>query len=229
MKALVVAAHPDDETLGCGGLMARLAEAGAEVGTLIVGEGIASRGDLADKEVAALQKDLHGNARQAVLLLTGNSPKLLGYPDNRLDSVPLLDIVQEVEEVISELRPEVVLTHFGGDLNVDHQVVFRAVMTATRPMLNTCVRELYSFEIPSSTEWAFGKVSGLFKPNTFVDVTDFMDVKLDALACYDSEARPFPHPRAPKAVRDLAAARGAGVGRNAAEAFVRVWGRYTID
>ncbi|OAI39076.1 hypothetical protein AYO39_03220, partial [Actinobacteria bacterium SCGC AG-212-D09] len=143
-----------------------------------------------------------------------------GYdlPDNRFDSVAILEVIRIVEALISRIRPTIVYTHQAGDLNVDHAVVHRAVLTATRP--GTCpVRELYAFEIPSSTEWAFGQLEPRFSPNTFVDVSTTLDRKLEAMELYRSEARSFPHPRSPEALRALAVLRGSQASLEAAEAF----------
>src|SRR5262249_1522936 len=117
------------------------------------------------------------------------------------------------------LTPETVYTHSVGDLNIDHVVVHRAVLTATRPIAGRPVRELYSFEVPSATEWAFGEFAGPFRANLFVDVTATLDVKIQALKAYESEMRAFPHPRSTEAIRAMAQRWGSAVGVSAAEAF----------
>ena len=139
-------------------------------------------------------------------------------PDNRFDSVAILDVIKIVEALLSRIHPTIVYTHQAGDLNVDHAVVHRAVLTATRP--GTCqVRALYAFEIPSSTEWAFGQLEPRFNPNTFVDVATTLDRKLEAMELYESEAAEFPHPRSPVALRALAVLPGSQASLEAAEAF----------
>jgi LmbE family N-acetylglucosaminyl deacetylase len=220
MKVLVVAAHPDDEVLGCGGTMARLAGEGHEVFLSIVAEGMTSRA--ANREDAdRLQLDtLHAQARQAAQLLRVKDTFLEGLPDNRLDTVPLLDVVKTIESLITRISPDRIYTHHPGDLNFDHNVVSRAVLTAARPMSGCTVKELYQFEVPSSTEWAFQQYEDNgFRPNTFVDISQTLEVKVKALACYESEVRPFPHPRSSEALRAIAQRWGTVAGCRAAEAF----------
>jgi LmbE family N-acetylglucosaminyl deacetylase len=219
MSILVVAAHPDDEILGCGGTMARLAREGREVRIAILAEGMSSR--YAQREDADQQQlqHLHARAHQAANKVGAKELVLCKLPDNRLDAVPLLDVVKLVEELITRFRPEVVYTHHPGDLNVDHGVVHRAVLTATRPVAGQCVREIYAFEVPSSTEWAFQRLEPSFRPNVFVDIKETLEVKIDALACYDTETRPFPHPRSAEALRAIATRWGSVADLHAAEAF----------
>lgn len=219
MKVLVVAAHPDDEVLGCGATAARLAEEGQDVHFAILGEGITSRhgqGSDADKNQMF---SLHQHAHAAAEKVGAKSLELYNLPDNRLDTVPLLEVVKIVEDLIERLRPEIIYTHHAGDLNVDHGVVHRAVLTATRPVTGQTVREIYAFEVPSSTEWAFQQLQPSFRPNVFVDVARTLELKIAAMECYKSEARKFPHPRSPEALRALAVRWGSVVGCAAAEAF----------
>jgi len=219
MSVLVVAAHPDDEILGCGGTMARLAREGHEVRIAIVAEGMSSR--YAQREDADQQQleHLHARAQQAANKVGAKELVLSKLPDNRLDTVPLLDVVKLVEELITRFRPEAIYTHHPGDLNVDHGVVHRAVLTATRPVAGQWVREIYAFEVPSSTEWAFQRLEPVFRPNVFVDIAETLETKLEALACYDTETRKFPHPRSAEALRAIAARWGSVAGLPAAEAF----------
>ena len=219
MTVLVVAAHPDDEILGCGGTMTRLAREGDEVRIAILAEGMSSR--YAHREDADPQKlqHLHARAKQAADKVGAKEVVLCKLPDNRLDTVPLLDVVKTVEELVARFRPEIIYTHHPGDLNVDHGVVHRAVLTATRPMSGQCVRDVYAFEVPSSTEWAFQRLEPSFRPNVFVDITDSLDTKIAALACYDTETRKFPHPRSAEALRAIATRWGSVVGLQAVEAF----------
>lgn len=219
MKVLVIAAHPDDEVLGCGATIARLAKEGNEVHLAILAEGITSRySQRADADPSLLQK-LHARSRQAASLLGAKDITLHGLPDNRMDTVPLLDVVKIVESLIQKISPSRVYTHHGGDLNIDHTVVSRAVLTATRPIAGCPVKEVYFFEVPSSTEWAFQQFESAFRPNVFVDVGDTLEVKVRAMACYESEARAFPHPRSPEALRASAQRWGSVAGCTAAEAF----------
>jgi LmbE family N-acetylglucosaminyl deacetylase len=219
MNVLVVAAHPDDEILGCGGTMTRLTREGHEVRIAILAEGMSSRfAQREDADQKQLQR-LHAQAQQAADKVGAKELILCKLPDNRMDTVPLLDVVKLVEDLVERFRPEVIYTHHPGDLNVDHGVVHRAVLTATRPAPGQCVREIYAFEVPSSTEWAFQHVEPLFRPNVFVDITETLETKIKALACYDTEMREFPHPRSAEALRAIATRWGSVVGLQAVEAF----------
>lgn len=218
-RVLVVAAHPDDEVLGCGGTAARLAQEGQEVHIAIMGEGITSRHSCRHEADANQLTDLHQQVHAAASKIGAKDAVHFKLPDNRLDTVPLLDVVKLVEQLVDKLKPQVIYTHHPGDLNFDHGVVHRAVLTATRPMKGQCVREIYAFEVPSSTEWAFQRVAPSFHPNVFVEVTDTLEAKISALACYGTETRQFPHPRSPEALRAIATRWGSVVGCQAAEAF----------
>ncbi len=222
MNILVVAAHPDDELLGCGGTAARLAREGHPVYMAILGEGITSRGAKREQADASAVRNLQECSRRVADLLGVKELSLHGLPDNRFDSLPLLDVIKIVEELIERWRPTAIYTHHGGDLNVDHQVVSRAVLTATRPVKGHPVRELYMFEVASSTEWAFQQLSPVFKPNVFVDIEDTLSLKLEGMRLYESETREFPHPRSSEALTAIARRWGSVVGCNAAEAFEAV-------
>jgi LmbE family N-acetylglucosaminyl deacetylase len=219
VKVLVIAAHPDDEVLGCGATAARLVMEGHDVHFAILGEGITSRhrgrSDVDPAQLAAL----HQKAHAAAAKLGVKHVVLHKLPDNRLDTVPLLDIVKIVEDIVDQIQPEVIYTHHSGDLNIDHGVIHRVVLTATRPTAEQLVREIYAFEVPSSTEWAFQRLEPSFRPNFFVDVTRTLEAKIAAMECYDTEVRQFPHPRSPEALRALAVRWGSVAGCAAAEAF----------
>lgn len=221
-RVLVIAAHPDDEVLGCGGTMCRLAQEGHEVYVAILGEGITSRYDQPDDADRALVGKLHQRSQEVAAHLGAKEVTLYGLPDNRMDTVPLLDVVKIIEELVQRLQPSVVYTQHGGDLNVDHGVVFRATMTATRPMTGEPVRSIYTYEVGSSSEWAFHQFQPFFHPNVFVDIGRTLERKIEAMAIYESEARPFPHPRSPAALRAQALHWGATVGVPAAESFCLV-------
>lgn len=222
-RVLVVAAHPDDEILGLGGTLARHVSAGDDVRALIVAEGITSREQQRDAMVQAdALADLRSAALSAAAVLGCQPPQFLGLPDNRLDSIDLLDIVKPIQVIIDEQRPTVVYTHHGGDLNIDHRLVYQAVLTACRPMPGDFVRAIYAFETVSSTEYGVARGNDMFCPTHFVNVTDWLDVKRRALECYRSEMRPFPHARSLENVEHLARYRGASVGIEAAEAFMVV-------
>ena len=219
MRLLVIAAHPDDEVLGCGGTIARLASTG-DVHIAILGEGVTARS--MDRTNADQPKidNLYSHARQVSKLLGAKSISFDGFPDNRFDTIPLLDVVKCVERIIDEFSPSIVFTHHPGDLNIDHQVTFRSVLTATRPAgAPGDVSDIYSFEIPSSTEWSFQMLSPQFKPTIFYDVTDTIDLKIQGMESYRSETRPFPHPRSPQALRAIARRWGSVIGVPYAEPF----------
>jgi LmbE family N-acetylglucosaminyl deacetylase len=219
MKIMVIAAHPDDEVLGCGGTIARLVREGHQVFIAILGEGITSRYAKRDHADQSLLQALHARSKKVAELLGAKDLFMYSLPDNRFDTVPLLDVVKIIEDLIGNLAPDVIYTHHSGDLNVDHVIVHRAVLTATRPMQGQSVREIYAFEVPSSTEWAFQCYEPVFRPNVFVDISETLDLKVRALAQYETEVRVFPHPRSPEAITVIARRWGSVVGCDAAEAF----------
>ena len=220
---VVVAAHPDDEVLGCGATVARHCDEGDEVHALILSEGITARDGVRDADVRQAEIEaLRSCAFAAAKALGARQPRLAGFPDNRLDTIPLIDVVKQVENVVRELRPSVIYTHHGGDLNVDHRIAHQAVLTACRPLPGGSVTEIYAFETASSTEWSGTGIGASFEPSRFVDVTRWMQRKLQALRAYGTEMRAFPHARSLEAIEALARWRGASVGVAAAEAFVAV-------
>jgi LmbE family N-acetylglucosaminyl deacetylase len=216
-RILIVAAHPDDEVLGCAGTIARLTEEGHEAYTLILGEGITSRDasrarDKRSGEIEAL-KD---RAREANKTIGVKEVFLRDFPDNRFDEAALLDIVKAVEETVVAIKPEVIFTHHRNDLNIDHRITYNAVLTACRPACAPRVREIYSFEVPSSTEWNYPYV---FNPTRFINIARSMKRKLSALRRYDSELKRYPHPRSMEGVKLNAAYWGMRTGLKYAEAF----------
>jgi LmbE family N-acetylglucosaminyl deacetylase len=220
-KILVVAAHPDDEILGCGGTIAAHAQAGDEVHVVIMAEGLTSR--LAQRDTNAVQPELANLAdiaRKANAMLGVASLTLHGLPDNRMDSLDRLDVIKLVEQELERITPAVVYTHHAGDLNIDHRVVHESVLTACRPMPGHSVQSLLFFEVPSSTEWMPAASAPCFAPNWFVDISGTLDLKRKALECYQSEMRAWPHARSIQAVQHLAGWRGATIGVEAAEAFM---------
>ena len=219
MNVLVVAAHPDDEILGCGGTMGRLVREGHSVYISILGEGITSRHAQRTAADPVALKALRESSQRAAKLLAVKDLVLHGLPDNRFDTLPLLDIVKAIEELIEHWQPEAVYTHHGGDLNVDHQLTSRAVLTATRPLEGRPTKDLYMFEIASSTEWGFAQLSPVFKPTVFVDISATLELKLEAMRQYESEMRNFPNPRSIEALTAIARRWGGVAGCAAAEAF----------
>ncbi|WP_338668959.1 PIG-L deacetylase family protein [Pseudodesulfovibrio methanolicus] len=219
---LVVAAHHDDEVLGCGGTMARLAEAGHPVVSAVLGQGAVCRESAMDaSEREAVEAMMARQAAAAARVLGAKFVQTGMFPDNAFDSVPLLDIVRCVESVIERVRPQLILTHHGGDLNVDHRLTARAVQTAARPLPGSGVRTILAFEVLSSTEWTPVEEPG-FRPDVFVDVAARLDRKIEAMGCYESELQAFPHPRSEGGIRHLAGFRGGSAGLAAAEGFALV-------
>jgi len=220
-SVLVIAAHPDDEVLGCGGTLARLAAEGARVHILLMADGETSRSSGGRQQMkrgaVAARK---AAAEAACAIVGGTSVEVLQLPDNRLDGLELLDVVRRIETAIDQHRPTRVFTHHGGDVNIDHRIVHDAVIAACRPVPAQPVKELRFFEVPSSTEWRPPGSAEPFNPNSFFDITATIATKLKALEVYGAELRPFPHPRSLQAVTALAHWRGASVGVPAAEAFV---------
>lgn len=216
-KVLAVASHPDDEILGCGGTLAKLAKRGHEVFTLILGEGVASRYEKTEKQKAKRQiEELKKQIYAANEIIGIKEVFTYDFPDNRFDIVPLLDLVKSIEKVKEKVKPHIVFTHYEKDLNIDHQLTYRAVITATRPSPNEVVKEIYSFEVLSSTEWNYPTT---FSPDVFFDITETIDIKRRALKCYKSEMRDFPHPRSSEGIESNAKFWGIKVGVKYAEAF----------
>lgn len=212
---LVVAAHSDDEVLGCGGTLRRHVQAGEQVAVMHFTDGVGSRDSGREEAVAERER-----ASECAASVIGFEWVARGdFPDNALDSVPLLELVRFVEEVVGRVSPDVVYTHHAGDLNVDHEMAFRATLTALRPQPGAPRPEIRSYEVPSSTEWSHRSLAAGFTPSIFVDISQQWEHKLEALACYREELRPPPHPRSLESVDALARRRGAQSGLLLAEAF----------
>jgi LmbE family N-acetylglucosaminyl deacetylase len=218
-KILCVAAHPDDEVLGCGGTLAKFAREGAHIRTVIVAEGITSRSTKRSTTKSSRELDLLRKQTEAAAKILGvKGVDFLQLPDNRLDSLDLLDVIKPLESIIAKFKPNMVFTHFAGDLNVDHQIVNKAVLTACRPLPGSSIEKIFEFEVLSSTGWS--SLSGpQFTPQVSVDISKFLVQKERALEIYQGEMRPFPHARSIECVLALAKLRGGQVGFSAAEAF----------
>lgn len=216
---LIVVAHPDDEVLGCGGVIAMHANTGCDVFVLILGEGISSR--YSDRKSVRSEKfsDLKEQAKDAARILGVKKIFFSDFPDNSFDSLPILKIIKEIEKVKRLTRPGIIYTHHYGDLNIDHRITYRAVLTACRPLKDESVSEIYSFEVSSSTEWSGPNKENIFIPDRFVDISKTIDKKTEALRSYRYELRPYPHPRSIKGIRAVAAKRGLEAGLKFAESF----------
>lgn len=218
-NVLVISAHPDDEVLGMGGTIAKLVKNGCVVDHLIVTDGSSSQyrdSDHLAEIIAAKKKE------------TRNCADILGVrniyygelPDMKLDTIPHIRINSVIEEVIDKVQPDTVFTHFWGDVNCDHQNVYKSTLVAVRPLMGMMVRELYCYRVPSSTEWTPNKADTMFMPNYFVDIEKFAEQKYKAFACYSTELRDYPHPRSIQYLRETDKTAGLRVGLLSAEEFV---------
>ena len=210
-RVLIIAAHPDDELLGCGGTAALHAQAGDTVTSVIVCEGESLR--YGPNGVGQSE-----HIRLAAATLGVEDVRPLGFADQRLDTLPLTELIQPLEQAVRDVRPAVVYCQYGGDINRDHHLVFQAALVATRPT-EGCIRAVYAFDTASSTEWAYPRS---FTADTWVDISATLERKLQAMACYTSELRPYPHPRSLEALRHRAHAWGNQQCLDAAEAFMTI-------
>lgn len=221
-RIMIVVAHPDDELLGLGGTMHRLIKNhGVRTHVVILGEGITSRGEVRDTEKMKAELETHrNNIKNAQAAIGYHSVAIYDFADNRFDSHDLLDIVKVVEKEKNAFKPDVIFTHHGGDLNVDHRLTFQSVITATRPMEQEQVTTVITFETPSGTEWQASSDPLKFSPNMFVALhKEDVDAKIKGMESYEFERREYPHPRSPEALETAAKTRGVQVGRQYAEAF----------
>lgn len=221
-KIMIVVAHPDDELLGCGATMHKLIhEYNTTIHVLILGEGITSREDqrnlVKSKDDLEIHKKNIKDAQKAIGYQIVNTHN---FPDNRFDTVALLDIIKIIEKEKKDFQPEIIFTHHGGDLNIDHQRTFEAVITSTRPMENETVHTIITFETPSGTEWQASTDPRKFSPNIFVEVSELdMNAKIRGMEAYEFEKREFPHPRSPEALKVLSKRYGVMLGGVFYEAF----------
>lgn len=219
-KILIVAAHPDDEVLGCFGTVAKLITQGYEAYTLILGEGKTSRDE---RRIVENKTDeimiLNSEIQKANDVIGIKKVFVESFADNRFDSVDLLDIVKVISKVKEEIQPSIIFTHFENDLNIDHSITYKAVLTATRPMEGESVKEIYSFEVLSSTEWNYPLS---FSPDIFFDISETIDLKTQAMIAYNSELRQYPHPRSIEGIKLNAKYHGMRVGKKYVEAFKSV-------
>ena len=221
-RVLVVVAHPDDELLGLGATINKLVnDCGVIVRVLILGEGITSRSD--ERDVSKWENELskhRKNIHDAKKMIGYQYLSLCDFPDNRFDTISLLDIIKAIEKVKQDFRPEIVFTHHSGDLNIDHRRTFEAVMTAFRPLYKETVETILTFETPSSTEWAASTEPKYFSPNLFFSLSEKnICAKINAMECYEYEKRIYPHPRSSDALKIQAQRWGIAIGCEYAEAF----------
>ena len=221
-KILVVVAHPDDELLGLGGTINYLVQkCSVHIKVVILGEGITSRSDSRNTDLWKKQLEQHKkNIYDAKKVLGYQELSCYDFPDNRFDNVNLLDIIKVIEKETNSFQPDIIFTHHGGDLNIDHQRTFEAVMTSSRPYQEDKLTTIITFETPSSTEWQSSIDPRPFRPNFYVALLKIhIENKSLAMECYQYEKRPYPHPRSPEALMILAQNRGLAIGEKYAEAF----------
>lgn len=218
-RILVVAAHPDDEVLGCGGAIARARDYGVEVGVMFLGEGVSARfefGDYENEEFRAQTLVREEGMKRALKFLDVKLLRSEGYYCTQFDSLPLLKLVKSIEDVIHHYKPSTILTHSPSEVNIDHRLVFEAVEVACRPVIREKSISVYSFEVVCSGSFKF---INSFNPNYYVDITKFFEKKIEAWQLYTGEARPFPFPRSNQGLKVLANYRGMQVGVEYAEAY----------
>ena len=213
-KVLVIAAHPDDEVIGCGGTIAKHIDLGDKVHVLFMTNGIDSRNNSTSDDVLKRKK----SSEKVLDILGIENMHNFDFPDNKMDSIPLLDVVQKIEKVVVELKPDIIYTHHIGDLNIDHKITHEAVMVACRPQKNMSVKEIYAFEVLSSSEWMTPKID-TFSPNYFNNISNYIEIKRSALSCYDNEMRESPNSRSIENIIRLNALRGNSVAIDYAESF----------
>jgi len=214
MKVLVIAPHPDDEVLGCGGTMVKHVSEGDEVYLCVVTK--AYPPDWPEDEI----KERRDEVVRANKILGTKKTYFLDLPTVKLDTIPQKELNETIAEVVNESQPEIVYVPHGGDVNNDHRLVFEAAMVAIRPKPALAIKKILCYETLSETEWAAPLAENAFMPNVYVDISGVLATKLKAMSEYKSELKEFPHPRSLEAISALAKVRGATTGVEAAEAFM---------
>lgn len=218
MRVLVIAAHPDDEILGLGGTIAKHTSEGDEVHVLMVTEGASTQ----YKDRPEMIEQKKNEIFRVKNILNIADIHFINLPDMKLDTLAHIEVNNPIAKAIHQLRPEIVYTHFYGDVNKDHRVIFDSTMVAVRPSAEYSVKKVICFHTPSSTEWNIQQGHTAFLPNMYVDISRFLDKKLKALDQYKSELRKYPHPRSLESIKILANYWGSHIGAEAAEAFMIV-------
>jgi len=228
MKILVIAAHPDDEVLGMGGTISKYCKNGDKVKIVIMATGIFARrssnfvnnkeykiSNKTEKQMVKQIKEIRKHAKQSAKIMGVTDIDFFDFPDNEMDKIPLLEVVKTIEKIIHDFKPNIVYTHSKYDVNIDHRILYDATLVATRPVPGSKIKQVLSFEIPSSTEWYF---PSQFSPNIFEDISKELPKKKNALKAYKTEIRKFPHPRSSDALEIIAKKWGTVCGFKAAEA-----------
>ncbi len=214
-KILIVSAHPDDEVLGCGGTIFKLKKKN-KIKVIFLTNGVSARSKNKNNILRRKKECLN-----LFNYLKIEKPSFLNFPDNKLDQIPLLKVIKKIEKESKRFKPDIVFTHYENCLNIDHQIAYKATITAFRPKINNSVKSIFSYEILSSTDWAVSQKK-IFQPNYYINISNFIDKKIRAIKFYKSELRPYPHSRSVKAIKALAQVRGTSSGFKFAEGFVLV-------
>jgi N-acetylglucosamine malate deacetylase 1 len=215
-KILIIAPHPDDEVLGCGGIIKKLASQDKEVWILIMTRG--KSGMYSEERILNVRRE----AVNAHKTLDVAGTRFCNFPAPDLDLVSVSELSAAISEVINEILPDTVFLPFRGDIHQDHKAVFNAGLVATRPVRNSTIKKIYSYEILSETEWAAPFCDDKFIPDFFVNIAGVFEAKIEAMKCYKSQLREFPNSRSLESIRNLAMLRGSTVGFTHAEAFMTI-------
>lgn len=218
-RVLVIAAHPDDEVLGMGATIAKYSSQGAEVALLIVTDGSTAQYSKSD-DLQGIILTKKEETKKCADVLGIKSIYYGELPDMRLDVTPHIEVNAVIEHVISDFKPSVVYTHFSGDVNRDHRCVYESTLVACRPVEGQCVKKVFAYSVPSSTEWNAQIKDAIFTPNWYEDISEYREAKYQAFSCYVTELRPFPHPRSVEYLKAVDSAEGLKVGVAAAESFI---------
>jgi N-acetylglucosamine malate deacetylase 1 len=219
-KTLVIAPHPDDETLGCGGTLARLASQNEELHWLIATV-ITEENGFQKEQIESRAREIDDISRAYRF----SSVQNLGYPTTKLDTFPIGDIIQKISHVFHEVKPETIYLPYSGDVHTDHKVVFDATVSCTKWFRYPFIRKVIAYETISETDFQMNPDSNGFRPNTFVNISDFLERKLEIMKIYSSEIGHFPFPRSEVAIRALSQIRGSASGFQAAESFMSLYER----
>lgn len=213
MRALVISAHPDDETIGAGGALLRHVANGDEVYWCVVTQGYSPPWTQEVLDQARLQ------IYEVQKAFGIGEVFLCGFPTVKLNTVPYIELSSAIQKVVDHVRPEIVYTTPRSDINLDHRIVYDCSLVACRPLPGSSVRRLLSYEICTTTRYGTPTGAGAFSPNVFVDITDYLDKKIEIMKLYQTELCQYPHPRSVEGIRIYAQERGFSVGLNAAECF----------
>ncbi len=218
-KVLIIAAHPDDETLGCGGLIIKLKKKKINVSVLTLGEGVSARLENGKEESLKSLKDRKVREKSFINCLKYlkiNNYELHNNHCTKFDKYPLSHFVKIIELTISKLKPTIIITHNPYDTNIDHKITYEAINVACRPSIKSKLKKIITFEVPCSTHLS---MKNTFKPNLYIDISNEINSKIKAASFYKKEIRNFPFPRSYEGIKTLAKLRGMQSGCNFAEGF----------